>query len=92
MIARAKIPEGIPNGAQIEVRIAKDAPLSERIAQARTALQDLIQKAKWAGGKVQPDATAYVVMFLFMEELVQRVEALEEADENDEVLDTPGEP
>lgn len=77
MITRAGIPEAIPNGAQIEVRVAKDAPLGERIAQTRKVLQDVIQKAKWAGAKVQPDATAFVALFLFMEELVQRVETLE---------------
>jgi hypothetical protein len=68
---------GIPNGAQVEVRIAKDAPLGERIAQARTALQKIILQAKFQGGRVQPDATAFVALFLFMEELLQRVEAIE---------------
>lgn len=70
-------PLGIPHGAQVEVRIKKDAPLGERIAQARTHLQNIIVQAKFQGAKVQPDATAFVAIFLFMEELVQRVEELE---------------
>lgn len=79
MIARAGLPpaQGIPNGAQVEIRVSKDAPLGERIAQVRIHLEDVIQKAKWGGAKVQPDATAFVAVFLFLEELVQRVETLE---------------
>lgn len=77
------IPEGlgIPDGAQVEVRIAKDAPLSERIAQARKNLQEIIRYAKFQQAKVQPDASAFVALFLFMEELVQRVETLEGKEE-----------
>lgn len=67
----------IPDGAQVEVRIAKDAPLGERIAKVRAHLQNIIVQAKFQGAKVQPDATAFVALFLFMEELLQRVEELE---------------
>lgn len=80
---------GIPNGAQVEVRIAKDAPLGERIAQARVHLQSIIVQAKFQGAKVQPDATAFVALFLFMEEIVQRVEALEGKNTKEEVLAQP---
>lgn len=80
---------GIPNGAQVEVRIAKDAPLGERIAQARTHLQNIVMQAKFQGARVQPDATAFVALFLFMEEVVQRVEALEGKKAEEEVLVQP---
>lgn len=70
-------PAPLSEVGQVEVRIQKDAPLGERISQTRKHLEDVIQKAKWAGAKVQPDATAFVAMFLFLEEVVQRVESLE---------------
>lgn len=82
-------PLGIPHGAQVEVRIAKGAPLGERIAETRKHLQDIIEQARWAGAKVQPDATAFVALFLFMEALVQRVEALEPAQEAAEAIVQP---
>lgn len=83
---------GIPDGAQVEVRVAKDAPLGERIAQIRKHLQESIQEAVWVGKVVQPDASVFVGIFLLMEELTQRVEALEgegDVPEEEKVLAQP---
>lgn len=78
---------GVPDVAQVEVRLAKDVPLGERVAQIREHLQKTIQEAGWAGKMVQPDASVFVGIFIFMEELVKRVEALEGKDGEGEIVE-----
>lgn len=63
--------------ARAQVTVPEAEPLLDQIRRVKGALESTLEQAKWRGAQIQLDASFFLGILGFLEELTERVEALE---------------
>ncbi len=61
------------------ISVGKDVPLVDQVRGIKAALEEAAKQAKWKGGVINVDIGFHIGVLTLMEKIVERVEALEDA-------------